>query len=346
MATRLAIAGAAAIMLASSLAAQTASVPPPRPGHPADHLPANTTRLTWFGERPVWSPDGTRIAFMSKSFGDAFEIELATRRIRLITHFPNPGFLRVHYLPNGDYLLIGAPKFEDIEKTRFNEQEFWVLPRGSKVPQRLNQKVSEGVAISRKSPRIAWSVDWRTNPEIYAQGTSAIVVADLVGQDGRYVIANKREVVRESSPACRSVEPQDFRDDDGELIWVCYHEPPVRTAAIYGVDLKTGARTTYRQVTGEYNEPEGIFPDGRHILVESGKDQRTAVNSSKFMDIWKLKLEPQGKDFVRMTRFGEFDGFKASNPAVSPDGKTFAFQEGHSTDASGVGYGIYLFKLK
>lgn len=338
--------GACALSLAAIASAQQASPPPPRAGAPAGHLPANTSRLTWFGERPVWSPDGKRIAFMSKSFGDAFEIDLQTKRIRLITHFPNPGYLRVHYLPNGDYLLIGAPKFEDIEKTRFNEQELWVLKVGSKTPLRLNQKITEGVAMSRKAMRMAWSVDWRTNPETYPRGTSAIIMADLVERDGTYVLANKREVVRETSPACRSVEPQDFRNDDNELIWVCYHEPPVRTAAIYGIDLATGAKTTYRQVSGEYNEPEGIFPDGQHILVESGKDQRLATNTSKYMDVWRLKLEPQGKDFVRMTRFGEFDGYKASNPAVSPDGKMFAFQEGHSGDATGVGYGIYLVKMK
>jgi len=62
-----------------------------------------------------WSPDGTRIAFMEKSFGDAYEIDVKTRVIRLLTHYPHPGFLRVQYLPNGDYFLIGAPTFTDIE---------------------------------------------------------------------------------------------------------------------------------------------------------------------------------------------------------------------------------------
>jgi hypothetical protein len=35
-------------------------------GGPEDHLPANITQLTAFGERASWSPDGQRIAFMSK----------------------------------------------------------------------------------------------------------------------------------------------------------------------------------------------------------------------------------------------------------------------------------------
>ena len=71
-------------------------------GSPEENLPANITRLTHFGERASWSPDGRRIAFMEKSFGDAYEIDLSTRAIRLLTHYAHPGFLRVQYLPNGD----------------------------------------------------------------------------------------------------------------------------------------------------------------------------------------------------------------------------------------------------
>ena len=92
------------ILPAAVLLAQSA----PKPGNPEDHLPPNISHLTWFGERASWSPDGRRIAFMSKSFGDAFEIDAATRVIRLLTHYPHAGFLRVQYLPNGDYFLIGA----------------------------------------------------------------------------------------------------------------------------------------------------------------------------------------------------------------------------------------------
>lgn len=336
----------APLLLGGGAAAQQVRAPAaPRAGAPEDHLPANIRQLTWFGERPVWSPDGKRIAFMSKSFGDAYEIELTTGRVKLITHFPHPGYLRVHYLPNGDYLLIGAAKFEDIEKTRFHEQEIWILKRGSRTPIRLSQKISEGVAMSRKAMRIAWSVDWRTNPELYEKGVSVILVADLVERNGIYALINRREVARETSPRCRSVEPQDFSKDDGELIWVCYHEPPVRTAAIYGTDLNSAKRTTYRQVENEYNEPEGIFPDGKHVLVESGRDQRLATNTSKYIDVWKLRLEPNSEDFTRVTRFGDFDGYKASNPAVSPDGRTIAFQEGRSRDATGVGHGIFLLTM-
>src|SRR5262245_62709972 len=61
------------------------SLPPPglgqtkKSGAPEKNPPPCITRLTGFGERAAWSPDGRRIAFMSKSFGDAFEIDLETK---------------------------------------------------------------------------------------------------------------------------------------------------------------------------------------------------------------------------------------------------------------------------
>jgi hypothetical protein len=35
---------------------------------------------------------------------------------------------------------------------------------------------------------------------------------------------------------------------------------------------------------------------------------------------------PPGTDFVRLTRWGDYEGYKASNPVVSNDGRRIAFQ--------------------
>lgn len=318
-------------------------------GSPEEHLPAQITQLTGFGERAVWSPDGKRIAFMSKSFGDAFEIDLGTKLTRLLTgHFRHAGFLRVHYLPNGDYFLIGARDFKDIGTTRGRDQEMWVMKAGARsAPVALGHRISEGVAISRKSMRIAWANTRGQYPDLLPQGESVIYMADVVYVDGVPQLANKKEILRARTPDC-SLEAQDFRRDDAELVYVCYRQGTAGggdRADVFGLDIATGAITTYRKVMEEYNEVEGVSPNGEWALVESSREQGATRQDSRHIDLWKLRLVPNSTDFVRMTRWGDYDGFKASNPTVSPDGKWFAFQSARSTDAAGVGYGIFLYRL-
>ncbi len=327
-------------IIAASVAMTTAQGG--KSGSPEEHLPANITQLTAFGERASWSPDGQRIAFMSKSFGDAFVVDVSTKTIRLLTHYPNPGYLRVQYLPNGDFFLIGARTFTDIRTTRSRDQEMWVMRADGKgPPMPLDHKISEGVAISKTTPKIAWSNTRGQYPDVLAEGESVIYTADLVYDGGQPRLANKTEVLRAKRPEC-TLEAQDFRKNDTELIYTCYRAPSF--ADVFGIDLNTGTVTTYRKLAHEYNEVEGIFPDGEYALVESSREQ--LQHNSNHIDIWKLKLEPAGTAFVRMTRWGEYPNYKASNPVVSPDGGTIAFQSARSTDEAGVGYGIFLMRVR
>lgn len=309
-------------------------------GSPEENLPPNITQLTGFGERASWSPDGRRIAFMSRSFGDAFVVDVATKVIRLLTHYPSAGYLRVQYLPNGDCFLIGARTFTDIRTTRGRDQEMWILEGdGSGQPVPLDHKISEGVAISRRTSKIAWSNTHGQYPDLMAEGESVLYTADIVKDGASPRLVNKKEIMRAKAPEC-TLEAQDFRKDDTELIYTCYRPP---FADVFGVDLGSGKVTTYRKLLSEYNEVEGIFPDGEYTLVESSREQ--LQQNSSYIDIWKLKLEPDSMNFVRVTRWGEYSGFKASNPVVSPDGRTIAFQSARSRDPAGVGYGIYLLRL-
>ena len=128
-------------------------------GSPIDHLPGNIEILTRFGERADFSPDNQRVAFMTKSFGDAMVIDLKTRDIRCLTcNIPAAAFLRVMHLITGDYILIGPEKFEDINVSRSRDNELWFLSKkpGSK-PVRLGIKMSEGMAISKNSMKIAYT---------------------------------------------------------------------------------------------------------------------------------------------------------------------------------------------
>ncbi len=326
------------LVFALSLGAQR------KQGNPLDNLPANIEVLTHFGERADISPDNQRVAFMNKSFGDAFVIDLKTRAIRCLTcNVPGAAFLRVMHLATGDYILIGPERFADIRTSRARDNELWFRSkeRGSK-PVRLNNKMSEGAAISKRSLKIAYSETSAQFPEMPA-GSSRLIVAEIDPSGPR--IVNKKTVHESKDRTC-FIEAQDFYDDDRKLVFTCY-EPQDR-ASVMGIDLATGQVTNFSQAPGAYNEPEGIFPDGQYTLVESDRQVQKlgGRGGSGQIDLWKLKLDGTGKDFERLTYFNDYEGCKASNGVVSTDGRFMAFQSARAADPAGVGYGILLYWLR
>jgi hypothetical protein len=142
-----------AVISASTLIAARKS------GSPLEHLPKDMEVISHFGERADFSPDNQRIAFMAKSFGDAFVIDLKSRVIRCLTcSVPGAAFLRIMHLSDGNYILIGPERFSDIRTSRRRDNELWFLSKepGSR-PVKLGQKMSEGAAISKKHLRMSWS---------------------------------------------------------------------------------------------------------------------------------------------------------------------------------------------
>ena len=328
-----------ALMMTLPLVAQR------KPGSQLDHLPSNMEVLTHFGERADISPDNQRIAFMAKSFGDAFVIDLKTREIRCLTcNVPGAAFLRVMHLVSGDYILIGpAPgRFEDIRTSRSRDNELWFLSkeRGSK-PVRFGQKMSEGAAISKKSLKIAYSQVHDQATDLAPEASRLIVAeVDLSATPPR--LSNPKTVYESKDRNC-VLEAQDFYDNDSKMIFTCYE--PQGLASVMGLDMKTGKSVNFSKAPGTYNEPEGIFPDGQYTLVEGDRqvEQLGGKHGGSNIDIWKLKLDGTGKDFVRLTHFNDYEGGKASNPVVSTDGRFMAFQTANTADPAGVGYGIVLY---
>jgi len=314
-------------------------------GNPLENLPANIEVLTHFGERADFSPDNKRVAFMAKSFGDAMVIDLDTRIIRCLTcSVPGAAFLRVMHLANGDYLLIGADHFENINISRSRDNELWYLrkERGSK-PVKLNHKLSEGAAVSKNKMTIAFTLTHSQDPTL-KPGSSQLILVDIdTGGDNPSLI--NRRVLYESKDNSCVLEAQDFYDNNSRLTVTCYE--PASRASTMSIDLGTGKMTNMSNYVG-YNEVEGIFPDGKYSLVES--DRQCNWLGGEFgmrnIDIWKLKLDGTGKDFERITTFNDYLGGKASNPVISSDGRLMAFQSARSSDPAGVGYGILLYKFK
>ncbi len=312
-------------------------------GNPLDHLPPNMEVLTQFGERADISPDNRRVAFMAKSFGDAMVIDLETRTIRCLTcNVPGAAFLRVMHLVTGDYILIGPERFQDINISRSRDNELWFLSkeRGSR-PVRLGQRMSEGAAISKKSMKIAFAQVSAQASDL-APEASRLIVAELDLSSGRPRLRNKKTVYESKDRSC-VLEAQDFYDNDSKLTFTCYE--PKGMASVMGIDLTTSEVTNFSKAPGTYNEVEGIFPDGEYTCVESDRQCESlgGKRGSGNIDIWKLRLDGSGRDFVRLTYFNDYEGGKASNPVVSSDGRFMAFQSARTDDPAGVGYGILLY---
>ncbi|MFL6352224.1 MAG: TolB family protein [Bryobacteraceae bacterium] len=314
-------------------------------GNPLDHLPDKIEVLTHFGERADFSPDSQEIAFMDKSFGDAFVIDLRTRVIKCLTcSIPGAAFLRVMHLPSGDYLLIGPARFSDIHTSRTSDNELGFLSKrpGSR-PERLNQKMSEGAAVSKKSTKISYSVTHAQDPSL-APEQSQLFVADLDPSPDGPRLANKHLVYESRSKACM-IEAQDFYENDDKMTFTCYE--PQGLASVMTIDLRDGQVVNMSKAPGTYNECEGVYPDGLYTNVEADRQVNWlgGKHGSGNIDIWKLRLDGTGKNFTRLTNFNDFEAFKASNPVVSTDGRLMAFQVARVSDQAGVGYGILLYHL-
>lgn len=308
-------------------------------GDPLKNLPKNIEVLTLFGERADISPDNNRVAFMAKTFGDAMVIDLKTRQIWCLTcHIPAAAFLRVMHLSNGDYLLIGPDHFENILVSRKDADVWYLSKEPNSRPVKIGLKVNEGIAVSKKNMKIAFT---QLLPDT-TQKVSQLVVTDLDITGSTPKLINQKTVLENTDKVC-TLEAQDFYDNDAKMTFFCY--VPNGAFEVKGIHLQNNEVTNFSKAPGSFNEPEGIFPDGRSTTVESDRQcewlggQRGSAN----LDIWKLGLDGTGKNFVRLTHFNDYEGGKASNPVVATNGTFMAFQAAKSTDPPGIGHGLLLY---
>ena len=319
--------------------------------NPVDELPPYIRKINDWGQRADFSHDGKRILFIEKTYGDAFQLDIASGNVTPVTHhYYHGGYTRALYLANGDILLSGCTDFdaETPHVNRYDKAELWVLDKSlTKPPVRLGAHCFEGPAVSRKNMRIAWTTEYRQFPDSYADRECRIHVADIVYENGTPKLSNQRLVLsnmtNEFFEKPRSIETQNF---------VAPKETHI-TMSVYGagivaiVNLKTGEIRRISVVPGHHNEPEGIYPDGKNTLVESsrqfmGEKLRGAV---QYIDIWKLSLDGNER-WERITHFTDYEGYKSSNPVVSDDGRYIAFQMARRGDPAGVGRGLFLLDIK
>jgi len=321
-------------------AAPTGVVPPDR------NLPKHIRKLTAFGERAEFSLDSKRLLFLTKTFGDVMEYDLASGEIRNLTsHFPHYGFTRALYLANGQILLAGPTEYDlkDPAKARANCWLFILDPNSGKPPQPLNMKAAEGPVPSRKRMHLAWSQRAAAFPGEMAPGSSRMYEADIVYEGGIAKLANQKLILQSGDlPFRATLEPQNFRPPaETELTFSTYD---YQQTEVFGIDLATKKLTNYSNAPGVYDEPEGIFPDGKSTTVESDHHNPAGKGFDR-ADIYRLSLDGSGT-MQRLTCFANVPTFRSSNPVVSDDGRYMAFQMGRSGVAAGTGWGIFLYDFQ
>jgi len=306
--------------------------------------PSYITKVTDFGERADWSPDGKKILFVEKSFGDVYEYNLETGKYKPLTHhYYHGGYVRAFYLSNGDILLSGTKDFpgEDWKEARFRLAELWVLDKELKTPpMRLGEYCWEGPAVSRTRLHISWAQHHGLYPSDIRY--YELWVGDLDYTSGKPKIINQRVVLNNSTGAVKGMvlEPQNFRPGNEEELTVQAYP----NCEVFGLNCNTGELINYSDSPGSYDEPEGIYPDGEFTLVESSRHNNS--DSGANIDIWKLKLDPGNPSWERLTYFNVTGVYKAANPVVSDDGRFIAFQVAGSGEVAGIGHGIYIMDLE
>ena len=249
------------------------------------------------------------------------EIDISTKIIRNLTaHYPHHGYTRALYLTNGDVLLSGPVSYDPAKIGEARTQCYLYLLNNSftKPAVALGTKCSEGPAVSRTRLHFAWTH----------------VAAEYPMLVNQRVILESRDL-----PFKCTLECQNFRfPTETELTFSAYNYQGID---VCGVDLLTKKVINYSNSPNQYDEPEGIFPDGQYTLVECDRQNKKGPS---FVDLWKLKLDGSG-EYQRLTYFSDYPGYKASNPVVSDDGKFIAFQMAKSTEAAGVGHGIFIYDI-
>jgi hypothetical protein len=239
-------------------------------------------------------------------------------------------------------LLSGPEAYDPKHTGEAREQCFlYVLDKSLTKPAApLGTKCSEGPAVSRHRMHIAWTHVAAEYPDAMPAGTSRMQEADILYEDGKPKLVNEKLIIVNTNlPFKCTLETQNFRPpDETEMTFSAYG---YQGTDVCGIDLTTKKVTNYSNSPGQYDEPEGIFPDGQSTLVECDKQNHKGPS---YVDLWKLKLDGSGA-YERLTHFSDYPGYKASNPVVSDDGKFIAFQMATSREAAGVGHGIFVLDL-
>ncbi|SMD42653.1 hypothetical protein SAMN00777080_1214 [Aquiflexum balticum DSM 16537] len=311
-----------------------------------EELPPYFSILTTWGVRPEWDEKSENIYFLSKLVGDVYKIHIATKEISQVTSgFYHGGIHRVLCLSNGDLLLAMGPNIfdaNDPEKDRHKGLGLYVLTKSNPdKPYPLNAYCDEGPAVSKNSMKIAWTL----------KGQREIQAGEIVYENGIPQLKDVSTIISyKDSSAYVRLETQDFRPPlNEELIYTHYwgdERDQYYNSQVFVFNLITKETKKYTDLPKSYNEAEGIFHDGKYMVIESDRHQPMEERNKYKLDIYKLSLDGSG-EVERLADFSTryFNKIKSDNPVVNHQGNMIAHQFGFQKGA-GDGRGIFLFDLE
>ena len=139
----------------------------------------------------------------------------------------------------------------------------------------MNEKCSEGLAVSRKNMRIAWRVDYGDCPERLEEGIVQIWMGDIEYHEGIPQLVNRKLILDKMDLSfATEPEPQNFRPpDEKELIFSSYG---YQGCDVMVVSLESGEVIYYSNAPYQYDEPEGIYPDGSYMAFQMARTEDMA----------------------------------------------------------------------
>src|SRR5262249_12248745 len=154
----------------------------------------------------------------------------------------------------------------------------------------------------RKRMHIAWTHVAAEYPDEMPAGSSRLQEADIeIDASGKATLKNQKLIIDSRDlPFKCTLETQNFiPPEEKAMTFMAYVN---QETDVCGIDLSTKKVVNYSNAPDQYDEPEGIFPDGLSTLVECDKQNR---QGSGHVDLWRLWLDGKGDHIERLTFFSD-----------------------------------------
>ncbi len=262
------------------------------------------------GGGPVWSPDGTRIAYLAAGEGSEgaqifvrwMDAEGATSQITRVSHGPRS----VTWSPDGKWLSFGmfVPKMDD-----------WAIDLPAPPPG----------ATWTPGPRIVDRLHYRADRQGYTQpGFVHLFVVQADGGTPRQLTSGDWSVgaafdgmafgaAHSWSPDGRTIYFDGYAESDGDHV---YGE-----SNVYAVDVATGIRRRLTADRGFWSGPV-VSPDGKRVAY-TGHPYTTRV--WQVADLWVMHADGSGATDLSRSLDREIGGFAGAAVHWAPDGTGLYF---------------------